>query len=247
MVRFSHTPNHAVPASYAQRLGFDLDALRREGPLVYTDQTWVESEVGEHWIAAARLAVQDGRVIISEIRVFPRDRPLGAGVRGLWSGEVLGPRAVVPPGGLTSSLLRAVRLPNYRAHAIDVVTGWQAALGVPLSESGLPGARTQLAARRPRAGRPDRFYAELAAEYVRALATSRRPVADIARRRKLTPEKIRDMVHEARERKLLSPGRQGAPDGYLLPAAEQLLGIRRQFRREPRKGRHRVVRKGNRR
>jgi hypothetical protein len=91
--RFSHTPNHIVPVWSAQNLGFKADDLRRDGPLVFTAQAWLEVEVGEDWRAAARLAVQDGRVVISELRVFPRDRPLRGGVPGLWRGEILGPRA----------------------------------------------------------------------------------------------------------------------------------------------------------
>ena len=236
---FSHTPNHAVPALYAQRLGFKLDELRLQGSLVFTDQAWVESEVGEHWIAAARLAVQNGRVVISELRIFPRDRSLGGGVRGLWRGEILGPRAEVPEGGLTSTLLRSVRLPKYQAHAVAVVAAWRRAGVERLEQSGLPGTDLDVESRPRKMGRPDRFYAELAADYVRSLAKSRRPIAEIVKRRKLSPERVRDMVHEARERKLLSPGRQGAPSGYLLPLAERLIGIRHRKRRQARRGRRR--------
>ncbi len=184
--------------------------------------------------------------MISELRVFPRDRPLRGGVPGLWRGEILGTRAPVPSGGLTSALLRNIRLPRYAAHAAAVVAEWRAA-GVPadgdeqalqgLAESEQPGR----ARPKRRAGRPDRFYADLAAEYVRTLSESRRPVADIAKRRKLPPAQVRDMIHEARERQLLSPGRQGALGGYLLPRAEALLGIRRRPKPAPHRGTKRGV------
>jgi hypothetical protein len=243
--RFSSTPNHVVPAWFAQRLGFSLNELRRVGPLVYTDQTWLEVDVADDWRAAVRLAVQDGRVVVSELRVFPQDRPLGGGVTGLWRGEVLGPRAPVPAGGLTSALLRRVRMPRYAAHAAAVVESWRQAVHDESAREALPGVREGGEDRavptpaRIRGGRPDRFYAELAKEYVRVLATSRRPIADIARRRKLPPAQVRDMIHEARVRALLSEGRQGASGGYLMPRAERLLGVRRRVQAPPRRGRTR--------
>lgn len=236
--RFRHAPNHVVPAWVAQRLGFSLNELRREDQLVYTDQTWLEVEVDKDWTAAARLAVQEGRVIVSELRVFPRDRELGAGVAGLWRGEVLGTHATVPVGGLKSELLRRVRIPKYAARARDVVESWRRAGGMAEESArvSLPGLAASTPGRR-RTGRPDRFYAELAAEYVRTIEKgSRRPVEDIRTRRRLATAQVRDLIHEARERGFLSKGEQGAAGGYLLPKAEQLLGIRHRITRVPRKG-----------
>ena len=246
--RFSHTPNHVVPIWFARRLGFSIKELRWQGECVYTDQTWLEVEVDKDWTAAARLAVQDGRVIVSELRVFPRDRELGAGVAGLWRGEVLGPRATVPVGGLKSELLRRVRLPKYAARAEEVVEAWRRAGGMPedSARDSLPGLEASTPGRR-RPRRPDRFYAELAAEYVRTLEQgSRRPVEDVRKRRRLSAAQVRDMIHEARGRGLLSPGQQGAPGGYLLPKAEQLLGIHRRVKQEPRKGKTGAKHKGRR-
>jgi hypothetical protein len=91
----------------------------------------------------------------------------------------------------------------------------------------LPGADT--VAPRPRerrnVGRDDRFYARLAAEYVQRLAAgSVHPVKDLAAKRGETPGRIRDQLHEARVRGLLSKGEAGKRGGYLLPRARQLLG-----------------------
>jgi hypothetical protein len=241
--RCSYTPNHPVPAWTAETLGFDLRTLRREknSELVWTEQRWLEVDVGSAWTAAARLAVQNGRVVISELRVFPRDRP--GSVPGLWSGEILGPMATVPAGGLTSTLLRKVPIPGYASFAAARIAHWRQAGGLPAESAdlALPGVAPfgRKESTRRRAGKPDRFYAEVAAEYVRLLTKrSRRPVADLAKRRGLKPAQARDAIRTARERQLLSWGHWGKPDGYLTQRAEQLLGIRpRQIKPEARKGR----------
>jgi hypothetical protein len=238
--RCSYTPNHPVPAWTAETLGFDLRTLRREenSEIVWTEQTWLEVDVGSAWTAAARLAVQNGRVVISELRVFPRDRP--GRVPGLWSGEILGRMATVPAGGITSTLLRKIPIPSYASLAASRIAQWRQAGGLPAESAdlALPGV-APFGRKRRRAGKPDRFYAEVAAEYVRLRTKrSRRPVADLAQRRNLKPAQARDAIRTARERQLLSWGHPGKPDGYLTQRAEQLLGIRpRQIKPEARKGR----------
>ena len=74
-------------------------------------------------------------------------------------------------------------------------------------------------------GRDDAFYARLAMEYVERFAVgSLSPVKDGAAKRGETAGRIRDLLHEARVRGLLSKGEAGKRAGYLLPRARQVLG-----------------------
>ncbi len=80
-------------------------------------------------------------------------------------------------------------------------------------------------ARPGRPGRPDAFYAEVASRYVDALDSgSRRPTADVAENLNYSAARVRDAVHEARERGLLSrPAAKGRPGGALTDRAKKLL------------------------
>lgn len=248
-----------------QRLAeaFDIPADRltiRPGPTgaVLVGDVWLEVHVADGWVAASRLAVQAGRLVVAEVRVFPdedtalrRENPPGR-----WSAEVLGVNAVVPPGGLTARLLHSVRLGEYPQHLRDVIKFVSERLGVQAFEPGGSLAALGLAPEieRPRArrkfGREDRDYAELAREYVRLIEQgSRRPNAEIAaQRRKLLPDtfrrdtrgltekqvvaKVTGWLHEARNRGLLAPkeAKQGRPEGTLTAFAER---VRREASRSP--------------
>jgi hypothetical protein len=72
--------------------------------------------------------------------------------------------------------------------------------------------------------RSDEFYAKLARDYAQQVAHgSPRPTADVARRRRLSPSKVRDMLHEARRRGLLSPTVRGRFGGQLTDRAREIL------------------------
>lgn len=58
-------------------------------------------------------------------------------------------------------------------------------------------------------GRPDRFYADIAAEYQDHTRTSRRPAADLADRHGVPVTTAHRWIKEARRRGLLAPGRPG--------------------------------------
>jgi len=61
-------------------------------------------------------------------------------------------------------------------------------------------------------------------DYLAAIAAgNRRPIREIAVAYRVTTSKARDMVHEARERGLLSKGKSGVMGGKILPRAQQLL------------------------
>jgi hypothetical protein len=73
-----------------------------------------------------------------------------------------------------------------------------------------------------RRGRPDRFYAEVAAEYVDALAGGR-PIKDVSRERFLSASQVRDLVSEARRRGLLTKPPKGRAGGHLTAKARAEL------------------------
>lgn len=125
-----------------------------------------------------------------------------------------------PPETLTTSAIRSVRLDrlyemvrhavsNAQAHSID--------LDVDLKEF----ARNRRPGRR---GRPDVFYAGLAAEYVELLSTSSTPTKDLAERHDYSATSMRDFLNQARGRGLLTPSQRGRAGGELTKEALKLLG-----------------------
>jgi hypothetical protein len=194
---------------------------------VRVPETWLEAPVGRDWIAAYRIAAADGPPVIAELRVFPAEA--GRPGRGRWSGEVLGTRSHAPRGGITVRLLRRLR----PGQPLRFVSGLLQRLRTEAPETAralgwtLPPAPTPPSLPRPRRGRPGRtdlFYARVAAEYVHAVqAGSPYPVADLARRRRQPPARVRDMIHTARRRGLLSPHRRGVRGGELTDRANALL------------------------
>lgn len=80
--------------------------------------------------------------------------------------------------------------------------------------------------RRPgRSRRADLFYASAAARYVELLKTSSSPTTDLAHEMDLRPSQGRDLLHQARQRKLLTASEKGKAGGALTAKALSLLGI----------------------
>jgi hypothetical protein len=200
---------------------------REEGPGV----VWVEEALEDRWVAAYRIAPQDGRPVITEVRVFPRPRwfeptPVPDPEEVYRYPGQPDPAASIPPGGLPSSLLRKVRLgPVYgflanrvSAQAWAVRAADFARLGFEAPAEGE--ARTKMWAdhlldlgfedfvyRPGRRGREDLWFAQLAAAYVRFLEKgSRAPVRDLtAWLREDTGEKL----SEESVRQLVHEARKG--------------------------------------
>jgi hypothetical protein len=210
-------------------------------------ETWIEVPVGA-WIVAYRLVNDQGVPVVGEVRMFPAEP--GRPGPGQWSGELLGPEARVPRGGITARVLRRVRVRAYLTRMSEVVRqlrveapAWAPRYGWAVIDPTAPGAARPGARRGPK-GRPDSFYAEVAREYVKAVERgSYRPVADLARRRRASPTKVRDMIRRARARGLLTlegPGKRG---GLLTERAETLLRATSTHRRMATAS-HRAKRRG---
>lgn len=79
--------------------------------------------------------------------------------------------------------------------------------------------------RRPgRAGRGELFYARLAVAYEEVVsAGTARARVELAQRLKVTPERVRDLLHEARRQKLLTPGHHGVAEGKATDRAQAII------------------------
>lgn len=178
-----------------------------------------------------------GEPVIAELRIFPLERTKGR-PPGRWSGEVLGIAANIPEGGISADVVRNVSVGVHRQVGREFSRWLKEA---PLSRTALERALATVkkvetfkahvvveSPPEPKRGRPpirsEKFYAKLAREYAERVAEgSPRPTADVARRRKLPTPKVRDMLHEARRRGLLSPTGQGRPGGELTAKALDIL------------------------
>lgn len=176
----------------------------------------------EGWRIRMELAVQGGRLVVSELHLDPEDS--GQRARGI--------RAQVPRAGITARLLRRVPLHD---HVDKILKALRSRDDREFYETLLmaTGASELLRTIRPpaeptnRRGRP-RVAVDLllraAAAYAKAVSRgSAEPVMDGARALRIEPERLRDLVHRARERGLLTPTRQGHGGGELTPHALTLL------------------------
>jgi hypothetical protein len=179
------------------------------------------------WRAEMRLAAPSGRLVVSELHV----RPVAADR--------------MPPGGLTARALRRVPLHagvtefagmlrgrREDVEALLVGTGLEEMLSAHL---GTPSSRhaPRHTGRRPL--QTDVLLRVAAAYAVAYTADPRRPVAGAATRLDMTIARVRDLVHKARLRGLLTPVAQGRPGGALTPSAKALLKTQSRLSRSRRR------------
>jgi hypothetical protein len=201
----------------------------------------VKDESRKTWAVDAWAVRRGGRLVVGEIRIFPL---AGAGKVGrAWE---LDPEKV-PRRGLSGRILKRVPVGRFIPQLMAELS--QAASSTPRSflrqrhraaMSGkvlppnpdwllamFPGCSDLAERPRPRraVGRDDRFYARLSFEYIKLIAGgSRKPVKSIADRRHEKPAHVRDLLHESRERGLLTPGESGKSCGALTRRALAVLG-----------------------
>ena len=189
---------------------------------------WVNVPFADDWVAAQRLDVQQGVLVVTELRIFPREHPEPRG--GEWSQAI----ASVPRGGVTAALLRRVHIGG-RAIA-PVVTDWIEVIsreGVDIDE---PPALKRLAQRvrqalnvRPdpippkRSGRGRKqtrtrsFYEGIATDYLRLHRTGPDVAKCLADERGANRNTVRTWIYIARHTHGLLPRTtQGKLPGELL-------------------------------
>jgi hypothetical protein len=225
----------AVPALLADALGLDGRPLPAAQARAYREVrvpiNWVEGPIPGHaeWRYAARLSVQAGRVVIAELRIMPAETWRGR-YAGIWSGA-WSDKATVPPAGLTTRILRAIRLGRIEAETRDFVA-WAAQQrgGLAFEPARWLGAPI----RRPRPSGPARRRAPdahslalMAARWVAARATDpRRPNVALAAQLGLSVRDVTEQLVAARERGLLTkPPARGKVSGELTLKAKRLLNL----------------------
>jgi hypothetical protein len=122
----------------------------------------------------------------------------------------------VPPGGITTRMLRQIRTGALIASYRSAARAWSFVLpdtAPDLSVSERVGRR----------GRDDRFYARWAAEYADALTRSPNPVAEMAARHHLSASQVRNLVHACRKKDMLTAAPPGRAGGELTARAIELL------------------------
>ncbi len=193
---------------WAQVLRRRTENGKPAGVLGYSRSERVYSEIraetpcaSEPWYAYGRFRVHSGQLQLAALTVFPGSDRIGLtkGSPGWpeigWSDEWR------PADELTAEIIRGIPLRALRSIAIESVEKYgEGPLGV---------AEREALSRHPgRGGRSDYFYALWAARYA-GKAGSNAPIAELARQYDVRREQVRDLVQQARKRKLLRPGRSG--------------------------------------
>ena len=181
------------------------------------------------WTVAYRIVPdRRGRSVIGEVRIFPTERRVRPnGWEGRWAAEVRGSSAHAPTGGVTSRLVRAVKLNGVSQAIAEVmarVVGhdelsdeWKKGLlgfvnlnRETLSAMGMTARDLPAPPKLPPAGRrrsADLRYAELARDYSQLVLGKRkgtRPIRDLAKRRGVTPAYMSVLINRARQRGMLT-------------------------------------------
>lgn len=130
--------------------------------------------------------------------------------------------------GLTTRDLRAIRLGELYARVCGILergekSDWSG-LGSQFDPPMPPDDWATELRRTPRPGRrgrDDRWYADLAKAYVDS--GSRTPVKDLSEGLNLSASQVRNLLHEARRRGLLTRSAKGKAGGVLTDSAKELL------------------------
>lgn len=184
---------------------------------------WINEIVTAAWQLDVRIEPQGDQLVVAEVRIRPT--------------------ADVPPGGLTRRMLRNVTAQPAldRANALRLADTYKDLVGVEASYRDVARVNatyaelseaTLAAPRRPGSrGRPDLFYAELAAVYVDAVASGNRaPVqhvrAELARGGEhYAAGTVTGMIQDARRRRMLTKPPRGQAGGALTDRARRLLNL----------------------
>ncbi len=200
--------------------------------LVAPMDLWIVKPLSADWLVGYRVVVQDGHVVVGEMRIYPNEHQ---GHGGAWSGELLGVKARVPAGGLSATTIRAATLGQDVARMLPEIltrirsqfpTLWGALQARGVQHDSMPTQPRQRLG--GRAGRAIAFYARVAALYADALAgASNHPVRAVVRATGLSASQARNAVAKARRLGFLSPTTRGASAGVLTAAGRAALRLPR--------------------
>jgi hypothetical protein len=204
----------------ASAIGYILKELNDHLIEVPFSACWAEERVEGGWVFAYRLSTQEGRLVVSEVRVFPDVWKEGKRDPGRWRGDLDGAREGqdVPKGGLTTTLLRQ------HLAAGKVLDLSSKRLSEIFNDRPVPEVVTPVNTRGDRPGpkpRPDLELAQVAEVYV----VSPHRLRAVAKVFGISVSTARGRVYEARQRGLLTRNnvRVGVSGGELTPKARALL------------------------
>ncbi len=171
------------------------------------DGSWQETDLPGGWTVREDLALVDGRRIVASLTI----RPTTDGV--------------VPAGGVTARLLRLVKVGQFAAGLRQTLAKHYGADAAARIFDGIGWASRPRRRKRPaRLRADDRFYAELARDYVTWCQTGeRKPTAALAAARGVPPELMRSHIHLARKNGFLTDTGRGKAGGALTPEAHRTL------------------------
>jgi hypothetical protein len=170
------------------------------------EDDWQETDLDDGWTVRESLVMQGGRRVVSALAIRPTS-------------------AAIPAGGITARLLRRVKVGHLARgfqHSLAKYFGAAAADRVFNELGWSAGPRLR---RRPRRRRvDDRYYAELARDYVALCRQGdRKPTRTLAQLRDVPPDQMRSHVHLARANGFLSATTRGTASGSLTPKAARAL------------------------
>jgi len=205
---------HMNPKLNPDEMAEKLDS--RPG-LEIPEETWtrIEHPANKKWSVAFRIILQGTQPVIGEVRIFPTESDK------------------VPPGGITARLIKATKIESAEQVIGKLANRFQRMREKNYAYTGnvqtvlsvnSPTEGPSVPRKRRRRGKSDASYAALARQYVQLRnGGERHPVTAIAKKRRIERSKIRDMIHEARKRGLLSFDQAGRSGGQLTQLAINLL------------------------
>ncbi len=221
---------------------------------------WLETDLAPEWRAAYRLVVQNGVLVIGEVRVLPRHGSDGHE----WTAaeKKKGLLAVAPVGGVRATMLRRVRIPaageylrqmgqeikrwrRFRERIaefdaiggiLDIIDGSTVIDPSPVDTAVHQPDTEPTRPRRGRKGKGEAFYARVARTYVAEVkkGKTRGILAMIVRQHRLgNIGQARAAVYRAREMGLLGGRKPGRAYGVLTAKAKAILTRRGTPKRKP--------------
>jgi hypothetical protein len=194
----------------------------------------LETKLADGWMMVEVFEMRDDKPVVAEMKIFPMPPTeredgelLDARNYGHRSPETNGD--VTPKGGVTTSLLRHVRLgmthaapilEDYREWLTDNKYVDLSSVAESLPESGKPSRAAKGEARR----QTDEYYSRIAVDYERLCAEGNRaPVKTMAEERDVDIGKMRSHVHRARRNGFLSDVVQGQTGGTATAKAKRVI------------------------
>jgi len=185
------------------------------------DTIWIEVRLDQGWVAAHRIAPQDGRLIVGEVRLIPFEPTADPGEYR---------ESAVPPGGARSDLVRSISAGEALSAAVEMIDRLESepAPNAPWSiRDALRDFNVepeQIIARRPHAA-TDAQLAEAAAAYADAYRDGARAYLQVAAHRLgLSPDTVSKRRRAAQDRGILTGGgHQGKGGGELTEYGRALV------------------------